>query len=220
LRSVRWSALLLLSLLAGCAEAPASGPGSDEASPMVARVQCGADGSIKILTPTVQAQTDGVHINVDAPAGSNVGFAVADCCGFNAEDARFVVPVPPGPMSVGCLVGDQDAGDDSLYREIRVVDLLGAYVPSRLECSGATGVGSGGAGPSAGSDPISAAERLLTGLRQSDELVQVGYVERRSEAAVAVRRGGEYVATLYLEPSDGGWGWIGFESCPDSGISY
>jgi hypothetical protein len=218
LRSVRWCVLLLLTFGAGCADAPASGPRSDEPAPTVAQVQCGEDGSIKVLTPTVQAQKDGVHIHVEVPAGSNIGFAVGNCCGFNAEDAQFVVPVAPGPMPVGCLIGDQDAGDDSLYREIRVVDLLGAYVPVRLECVGATGVGGEHAGPPAGSDPISAARAVLTGLRPTDELVQVGYVERRSETAVAVRRDRRYVATLYLEPSEGGWGEIGFENCPGSGI--
>jgi len=174
-----------------------------------------------ILTPTVQARSDGVHIEVEVPAGSNVGFVVRNCCGFNAEDGSFVVPVPPGSMRVGCLIGVRDdAGDDSLYREIRVVDLLGAYVPGMLGCDNATGVGSGDVGASAGRDPIEAARALLTGLRPTDELVHVGYVERASGAVVAVRRGDEFIAALQLEPSDGGWGWIGFENCPGSGVSY
>ena len=220
MRLVRWRMLLLLTLAAGCANAPASAPRSDQPAPTVARVQCGEDGSTKIFTPTVQAQPDGVHIDVAVPVGSNIGFIVHGCCGFNAEDANFIVPIAPGPMPVGCLIGDQDAGDDSLYQDIHVVDQLGAYVRGDLECAGATGVGSGDVGPSAGSDPISSAQALLTGLRPSDELVEVGYVERRSEAVVAVRRDDEYIAGLELEPSDGGWGWIGFESCPGSGISY
>jgi hypothetical protein len=220
-RSVSMRVLILLTVVAGCADQPTSGPRTDEpAAPMVARVQCAENGSIDVVTPMVQAQPDGVHIDVEVPGGSNIGFIVQDCCGFNAEDGSFVVPIPPGPMPVACLIGDQDPGDDSLFRDISVVDHLGAYVPESLDCAGATGVGSGDVGPSAGSDPISAAQALLTGLHPGDDLVHVGYVERRSEAVVVVRRDGEYIAGLELEPSDGGWGWIGFESCPGSGISY
>jgi hypothetical protein len=220
LRSVRWCVPLLITLVAGCAHAPASGPRRDEPAPTVARVQCGEDGTIEVLTQTVQAQKDGVHIHVDVPAGSNVGFSVRGCCGFNAEDAPFVVPIPPGTMPVGCLVGDQDPGDDSLYHEIRVVDEESAYISDELRCVGATGVGSGDAGPSAGEDPLTAARSLLRGLQPSDDIVHVGYVERQSAAAVAVRRDDEVIAVLRLEPSGRGWGWIGFESCPDSGIGY
>jgi hypothetical protein len=93
LRSVR-TGVLLLTVLAGCADTPAPGPRTEAPAPTVARVQCGEDGSIDVLTPTVQAQPDGVHIEVEVPAGSNVGFAVRNCCGFNAEDGSFVVPVP------------------------------------------------------------------------------------------------------------------------------
>lgn len=221
MRFARWLVLLLLSLVAGCADSPTSAPRSDQPAPTVARVRCDEQGTTTILTPTVQAQPDGVHIDVEVPAGSNIGFIVHGCCGFNAEDASFVVPIPPGPMPVACLIGaEQDPGDDSLYRDIRVVDVLDAYVPGSLDCTGATGVGGEHAGPSAGSDPIAAARALLTGLRSNDELVQVGYIEGGSEATVAVRRDGRYVAALDLEPSDGGWGWIGFENCPDSGIGY
>jgi hypothetical protein len=220
LRSVRACLLLLLTAIAGCAETPAIGPHTEAPAPIVARVQCGEDGSIEVLTPTVQAQPDGVHIEVEVPIDSNVGFVVHGCCGFNAEDGFFVVRIPPGPMPVTCLVGDQDPGDDSLYHDIRVVDLLGAYIPGRLDCTDATGVGSGDVGLSSGPDPISAAHALLTGLRPTDELVQVGYVESRSKAVVAVRRNGKSISALELDPSDGGWGWIGFENCPDSGISY
>jgi hypothetical protein len=124
-------------------------------------------------------------------------------------------------MRVACLrARDQDAGDDSLYREMEVVDERSAYIPFELGCPDARGVGGSDPGPSAGPDPITAARALLTGLHPDDELVQVGYVERRSEASVGVRRDGEFIAGLALEPSGEGWGWIGFESCPDSGISY
>ncbi len=106
---------------------------------MVATAQCDENGSIDVFTPTVQAQPDGVHIDIEVPAGSNIGFIVQDCCGFNAVDGSFVVPVPPGPMPVACLIGDQDPGDDSLFRDISVVDHLGAYVPGSLDCAGANG---------------------------------------------------------------------------------
>lgn len=218
-RSLGTGVLLLLTVVAGCADPSTSDPRTDEPpAPTVARVRCHADGSTSVLTRTVQAQPDGVHIEVEVPAGSNIGFVVKNCCGFNAEDALFVVPIPPGTMPVGCLVGDQDAGDDSLYVEIRVVDDRGAYVPGTLDCDDASGVGSGDVQAPAGPDPIAAARAVLTGLRPTDELVRVGYVELASGAVVAVKRDGRFIAALDLQPSDGGWGEIGFESCPDSGI--
>ena len=215
------TSVVLLVVIAACAEQPSPSPPADLSTPVVASVRCEADGTTEILTPTVQAQPDGVHIDVQVRTGVDLAFIVADCCGFNAEDGPFVVSSPPGRMRVACLrARDQDAGDDSLYREIEVVDERSAYVPFELSCRDAQGVGSGDPGPSAGPDPISAARALLTGLRPGDELVQVGYVERGSGAVVGVRRDGEFVAGLSLEPSGGGWGWIGFESCPDSGVSY
>ena len=213
---------VLLVLLGGCADTQNSGrsPAPESSAADIARVRCGETGSTEILTPSVQAQPDGVHISVDVPAGSELGFSVDGCCGFNAEDGPFVVPIPPGPMRVACATFDADLGDDSLYRALQVVDEEGVFVaPTEIRCADGTGVGSGDAGPAAGASPIEAARALLTGVRSSDELVQLGYLEREEGASVGVRRDGEVIAILRLEPSGDGWGWIGFESCPDSGIS-
>ena len=97
---------------------------------------------------------------------------------------------------------------------------MGVYVDGTLTCADATGVSGSEVAAPAGPDPIAAAQALLTGLRPSDELIRVGYQGWKSDASVGVRRDGEFVAILRLEPSDGGWGWSGFESCPDTRISY
>lgn len=218
--SFRTCLLLLVAVLVGCADPPSSPPRADEPAPTVAQVQCDEDGSTTILTPMVQAQPDGVYIAVDVPTGSELGFSVHGCCGFNAEDGPFVVPIAPGPMRVACTTFDADTGDDSLYRELQVVDEEGVFVSGEIQCEGATGVGSGDVGPSAGTEPVEAARSLLTGLDPDDGLVQLGYLEREEGASVGVRRDAEFIAILRLEPSGDGWGWIGFESCPNSGISY
>lgn len=185
----------------------------------VAKVRCRTDGSTQVLTPTVQAQRDGVHIDVRIPPGTDLAFVVRGSGGRNAEDGPFVFPVPPGRMEVACLDDEQDAGADSLYHPMTVVDDLGVYVQTALGCE-YEGVVVTHAGSTLGTDPVEAARGFLTGLRDSDELRRVGYVGRRSEASVAVFREGAPVAILELEAVDNGWGWIGFTGCPEAGISY
>ena len=216
--------IALLSLLGvvalACGRDASVEPAPTRSYPDVAQVRCGPDGSTKVETPTVQARPDGVHVDVLVPPDSELAFIVWESGGRNAEDGPFVFPVPPGRMHVACLDPyEDDAGDDSLYRSIEVVDMNAVYVDATMRCK-YTGVGGEHPGPSLGSDPVEATRGFLHGLVPTDEIERVGYVARPSDARVAVRREGEVVAILTLEPVDGGWGWIGFTSCPEAGISY
>jgi hypothetical protein len=209
----------LLAVAVSCEATPADPDSSDH--PDVAQVRCGRDGSTEIRTPIVQAQPDGVHIKVRAPPEADLAFIVKESGGRNAEDGLFVLAVAPGRMHVACLDPyRKDPGRDSLYRSIEVVDDEGVYVDATMSCESAQGVGMSTPSNSLGTEPVEAARSFLIGLEPDDELTQVGYVERSSEARVAVRRDDEVVAVLILDPVKGGWGWSGFESCPEAGISY
>jgi hypothetical protein len=213
--------IALLAVGVSCGQTtPADESGSSD-HPDVAQVRCSRDGSTEIGTPIVQAQANGVHIDVLVPANADLALIVKEWGGRNAEDGPFVFAVPPGRMRVACLDPyRQDPGDDSLYRSIEVVDDEGVYVDATMSCENREGVGASEPSESLGTEPVQAASSFLMGLQPDDELVRVGYVERSSEARVAVRRDGEIVAVLTLEPAKSGWGWIGFESCPEAGISY
>jgi hypothetical protein len=210
-------AVALLSALAcGSPQTEAEGGGPH---PDVAKVTCKADGSTLATTPIVQAQRDGVHFDVKVPPNSELAFVVPGH-GRNAEDGPFVFDLAPGEIRVACLARDQDIDDDSLYEQVTIVDNEGVYVDAPMNCE-ASGVGGEHPGQDLGPDPVEGTRGFLTGLRNTDELLRVGYVGRTSEATVAVRRDGEVIAALSMVPiDDGDWGWIGFSSCPDSGISY
>jgi hypothetical protein len=210
----------LLAVSVSCRQGTIADEPRSSDHPDVAEVRCGRDGSTEIRTPIVQAQADGVHINVLVPPHANLAFIVKESGGRNAEDGPFVFAVPPGEMNVACLEAyQQDPGDDSLYRIIEIVDEEGVYVDATMTCEG-RGVAGSEPSVSLGTGPVEAARSFLTGLEPDDELARVGYVERSSEAWVAVRRDDEVVAVLILEPVKGGWGWGAFESCPEAGVSY
>jgi hypothetical protein len=213
--------IALLAMAVSCGQTtPADEPDPAD-HPDVAEVRCSRDGSTEIRTPIVQAQANGVHIDVRVPAHADLAFIVKESGGRNAEDGPFVFAVPPGRIHVACLDGyRQDPGDDSLYLPIQVVDDEGVYVDATLSCENGEGTFGSEPSESLGTEPVEAARSFLTGLEPDDELARVGYVERPSEASVAVRRDGEVVAVLRLEPVKGGWGWFGFESCPEAGFSY
>lgn len=211
--------IALAAASVSCGEEPSVGVTGSPDPPDVARIRCGADGTTEVETPIVQAQANGVHIDVQVPANAELAFIVKESGGRNAEDGPFVFAVAPGEMNVACLDYEQDPGDDSIYRTVKIVDDEGVYVDGTMSCQ-AEGVGSSEPGGPMGSDPVQTARSILTGLRPDDDLAVVGYVERTSEASVAVLRDGMVVAVLDLEPVNGGWGWIGFSACPGSGVSY
>jgi hypothetical protein len=175
--------------------------------------------STTVLTPVVQAQPDGVHIDVEANASANLAF-VFPGNGRNAEDGPFISTHPPGEMLVACLAPDDDPGDDSLYEVITVVDQHGYYLEQSMTCAGAEGVWAEHPVGLEGNDPIAAVGGWLKGIVPTDVLERVGYVARERDATVAVRRDGELVAAADLKAIRDGWGWVSFSACPDSNIRY
>ena len=106
-----------------------------------------------------------------------------------------MLAVAPGRMHVACLDPyRKDPGRNSSYRSIEVVDDEGVYVDATMSCESAQGVGMSTPSHSLGTEPVEAARSFLIGLEPDDELTKVGYVERSSEARVAVRRDDEVVA--------------------------
>jgi len=120
----------------GCADssrsARTSGPSADTTAPLQVELRCGADGSTFLSSDTVQAQADGVHIDVvneyDEPASAD---------GFDAEPGRttWVMTRPPGGIELVCWPFSlHSSGEEPPRSVLTVVDPQGLYVEATVPC--------------------------------------------------------------------------------------
>jgi hypothetical protein len=199
-----------LVMLVACADAP--GPGQDGPAngvpagiPDVVEIVCEADGSTTVRTPQVIVQPDGIHVHLvsrlDEPASVN-GF------GFDIEkgETTHVTGRAPGVIQAACWpFSRHGSGEEPPTSTIEVLDPEGIYVSGEIEC---TGTRSGLIADffkeplDAGPVPLDVARGEIRGLRPEDEVVHLGYPERR-DRAVAVARDGAIVATFNFVTFDG-----------------
>jgi hypothetical protein len=202
---------------AGCASEPDVPRREPETGAPEARITCHGTSTV-VETPVVETTPAGVVFEVDVPRNSDLGFIVREAGGTNAETGPFVWVVPPGEVHVACLGHDQDAGDDSLYETLRVIDPEGNYRDPTLGCANALGVGMSH-GPARVAEPEEQALDIVEGLRPDDVVERAAYRESRDEATVRIVRDGTIVATLEFEHFRG-WIFRAFTSCPDAGLSF
>jgi hypothetical protein len=120
---------------------PACGSGPD-----VLRVTCDADGT-HVLTPTVAAQHDGVHVQVlesgdfDAVeiwGGDDNPVARTYYTTGRTFDHSFSRPLAPGRWSLACFSGPQSSpgvrGPNGGADTVDVIDPSGFFVPYGLSC--------------------------------------------------------------------------------------
>jgi hypothetical protein len=206
LRSV--PVLMLLAAVA-CADPPApveEGPPNavPEGVPDVAEIVCEADGSTTVRTPEVVVQPDGIHVHVvnrlDEPASVN-GF------GFDIDegDTTHVTGRAPAVIQTACWPFSQHGGEEPTTTPLEVLDPEGIYVDGEIECTGMASsmIADFFKEPlDAGPVPLDVAREEIRGLRPEDEVVHLGYPERR-DRAVAVARDGAIVATFNFVTFDG-----------------
>jgi len=191
--------------------------------PDIAEIVCRATGPATVQTPEVLVQPDGIHVHVvsrlDEPA-SMAGLIGMD---VGPGETDYVSVVEPGTIEAGCFPFSQHEDPDSLATSpIEVLDPDGIYVDGEVDCSGMMrGSVSDFAEPAldAGPVPLDEARSKIRGLQAGDEVLLTGYPEQ-ADAAVAVRRGDEIVATFTFVTFDGeSWEIAGAEICESSGIS-
>jgi hypothetical protein len=208
------------------------GPPTAEAS--VLKVRCGADGA-EILTPVVIAQPDGVHLEVENPAGAAaVEFSLADApstsFGGPIGPTVSVWPIEPGSAFVECLAKMSDTGQGLQTARFEVIDPNGYWVGGGLECEEgdrSLEVSVHDTVPTDHPDDEIAIRGSLHSVQSSDEVRLPFYPEGggAKDGRYVVVRDGRVVAFLFVGLSDEtdrygpGLTEVTGEACASSGIA-
>ena len=208
----RWIVLVcMIALGTGCAD-PVSGgdggtgPPSDEGAtaPTDVVLTCRDDGSTELSSDVVQAQSDGVHLEVMNEYDEPVSVE-----GFDADPGRstWVFTNAPGTMHLMCWPFSQHgSGEEPSRIPLMIVDAQGTYVDGRLTCDDQAGMsGSYGEMPIDETPSLDEARQTINGLRADDVVLFAGYPEQERRPVV-VLRDGEVVGSFSLSGLKGGRG--------------
>jgi hypothetical protein len=196
-------------------EAPADPPATASSSPaliaVVDTLDVGCDGDdTTILTPTVQARPDGVHLRVDNTSGGPLGLVWAGG-GENAPrgESAHLLDIPPGPARVRCTDIDASGAGATGWGSFTVLEPPGWISAAELDCpTQSIGIVDYVAGAVGVDDPLADAIRTAEEISTADDVdvMTVGYVTAH-ERSFVVREDG--VPTMILEyVSDGHGGWL------------
>lgn len=180
---------------------------SVSALPTVAEAVCGADG-LAVRTPTVAAQTDGVHVRVvnttaeeaalvyeEGPQGAGGGHNLP------AIGTTLVLAVAPGSFSLGC--GPLRAGRPAPDATVEVLDPEGLFVVNQPYCEQYSGSTAEIDPAMRGEpDPLVAAGDRLHAIAGDGDVRPVGYPEG-DEHRYGLFRDGELIATATLVAAAG-----------------
>jgi hypothetical protein len=165
----------------------------------------------RVLTPKVEAQPDGVHLQIDNRIGKAPGYVFSVAKATNLESYESggslfrkginndVTDAPPGIAEIQCFTQPRryDYNEKYAYFEIVVGD--SGYKSPELECRlGSEPMGAGGAdiGGYTGSNPVAKARADFSEqLKESDVVEEAGYPQVPSPP-VRVVRAGQVVARI------------------------
>lgn len=225
----------LLSPSQGSSAQPSTTPTSNPSPttpsvPDVALIVCDGTGT-EVLTPTVRAQSDGVHFLVRNTTAERLSVSAwAGGSGADPGDTEFVSRFDPGRASVKCVTPAQNIGDDRYADHFEVIDPDGFFGEQTASACPNEGGGVSGEYPFAvGEDPIEVTRQALA-LPPHDELLLLGYPDVPAGAvevigpigrSVVVLRDGKSIAGVgFMYEGDGRWGAYGFGSCPGVELDY
>jgi hypothetical protein len=196
----------------------------------VLRLRCDAN-SIEVLTPVVEAQPDGVHVEADVTGLADPWVGLRSetepssifFSGSDGVDDGFVRQVAPGAATVGCGSGPQSENDTGPFRgAFTVIDPNGVFIDYHADCGDrgtfAPDV-SIGEQPSSAEDAIAAA---VTGLRPSDKVEIAGYTGADTEFRIKhyrIVRGDRVIGSFIVELSGTSSYFVASaDVCLDSGL--
>lgn len=186
-------------------------------TPDVARVVCDGGGA-RVMTPEVEAGSDGVHLAIENSLASNADLSVSHSeggMGWSAPPGQSerVANVPPGKVRVACI--GRLWGKEKLFASkegtIRVLAGDSGYKSAKLDCP--RGKPPGGLKPyteeetqAREGDPVDLLRGELSGsLREGDIVEAVGNTRSRGERTVRVVRDGKVVANAHYIRISRGW---------------
>lgn len=203
--------------------------------PAVAEIVCGPRGAVA-LTPEIQPQRDGIHLEIYNYGGDRGEFYFVAPDGGNeignlpADDVhRNVSSFGPGPLQVGCTdYADSfsfDGTGSERHARLTIVDPHDLWTEPDLECGDGRRrrkvVTDRPATEPPGVQPP--AETLIrefvSGVEPGDVIERPRYPESmfKLETRTLVRDG-RRIARLYLTPEDGVWNVLPYV-CPGSGVA-
>jgi hypothetical protein len=212
-------ALLGLTACGAGDDAEPSGGGAEStepeptaALPDVARLVCDQDG-VRLETPSVKPQPDGVHFEVVNETDGERSLSIANAqgtgagMGVPAGTSTQIFDVEPGDVTVTCSDPTVEPGAGEA---LEVVDEDGIWVSTRLTCaeqfSQVLDYIQGASGET--TDPLEAAEKAVEGfgLEPDDVFEQAGYPETET-TRVRMVRDSEPIAVIDLA-DDGTGKWL------------
>ena len=211
----RLFALGIVVLIASCAETDDSlHPPADASAPNVLEVR-GNGETTDVLTRTVQASPDGVHVSVRNTTDETLSVST-ETVGDGAEpgETSFVFPILPGGSRIRCLpMSEDNAMENGDWGSFDVLAPDG-WVSPVLDCPGGTynGVGDYAEGAKGIDDPLADAERVF---RLDGDASEAGYSTSERRTFINVVDGSPKESRGYT--SDGSGGWLQSESsgCSD-----
>ena len=195
---------------------------SEDSTAIAARAEivCRADGSTNVLTPTVRARPDGVHVFVrsqlDEPASVNG-------IGVDVSPGRWsdVLSIEPGTIDVACWAFSQHGKEEPATTPLEVVDPEGMYVDPELACSGGMIRGTISdfiaPAPKDALIPLDEARRQIGGLASDDEVIHGGYPEEATPQVLVVRDEA-VIASISFGLSGTDWVHMASSVCDESGL--
>lgn len=224
-RYIGVSIFVLLLVASACAD-PSDGRqplgGSETPANVIAtslELTCRTDGSIEVSSPTVQAQTDGVHLLVVNRYDEPVSIG-----GFDADPGRstWTIAFAPGAESFSCWPFSQHgSGDEPSGKDVEIVDPDGMYVDGKVECNGQTwsSISDFAEAPDDdGPPPLDVARTRIEGLRDTDVLRVQGYPEQDGAGVIVIRDGRVIALFSFVRFLDSPWTIAGGTGCADSGL--
>jgi hypothetical protein len=206
----------LVVLLAGaCADPVITTPTAAEASETL-EVHC--DGpTTDVLTPTVQARSDGVHLVLENTSDHELFMQTeAQGEGVPPGETSMRLLILPGGSRFRCLTltDDLDPGMEGGWARFDVLAPEG-WVSPDVDCPGTSygGVADYVVGARGVADPLEDAPKHFR--EDGDEVVQAGYATDEERTIVLLRDGAPVAGLVYI--SDGHGGWLQSESfgCSD-----
>jgi hypothetical protein len=210
--------------VAGCGEAQSSPPATGTSSPAtplpeVAVVACTANGT-KLLTPAVQPQPDGIHVELRQDGGAPATLSLNEGGGWKPGEP-IVLTVPPGAVHMGCMT-DADWNTDNPTHDgwvtLQVDDPAHLWVDDRTpstSCSGsAIDYGMNARGRPLGELPDDARKAFHSD-DPGDVVELAGYPHQQPVEYRLVHDGTVVGVARYFDDQHGGWLLDGVTECGD-----
>jgi hypothetical protein len=205
--------VLLVLLASACAD-PVTPAATDDIPDML-KVRC--DGTTtEVLTPTIQAAKDGVHVLINNTATERLSVTTeTGGDGASPGETTLIFPINPGHSTIRCMKEtEDDAMENGDWGGFEILAPEGWISPT-LECPGG-GMYSGFAdyvqGARGVEDPLIDSERRF---RLDGSVVEAGYKVSGQRTFINVSEGQPKESLVYR--SDGAGGWLQTESsgCSD-----